>query len=408
VLYQARGLSVAARDAAKAREDLARGEKELRAAAAGFRELAGANPGEPDFRYQQALAANALAGLLSARGESAKARAQWGEAADLLRPLTEQHPGVSGYRLDLGRTLNRWACDHAMAQEHQAAAGLWKQTQAALAELVKRDPKDTAARQELAMVEFNLAQLARLGNRLDEETAAFRRAVEALEGLPAAARPSPAYRQDLSKRRRDLAEQLTVTGAPARDVDAAWNRALAAGRELAEEFPSEPQYASDRAVAAHELGKYRLEQNRPKDARSLLEEAAAAQRAALKAANVPDYRELLAAHLKLLTEVLLQLDDHAAAGAAAVELAGLKPADGPGHQAAAATLARCAALAAADPKLTDPQRQEAARGYGDRAVSELREAAKAGSKDPNELKKKEFDPLRDREDFKGLVKQLGG
>jgi len=40
-------------------------------------------------------------------------------------------------------------------------------------------------------------------------------------------------------------------------------------------------------------------------------------------------------------------------------------------------------------------------------MDELRAAVKAGFKDWGELKKKPFDSLRDREDFKALLKQAG-
>src|SRR5262249_39891392 len=104
---------------------------------------------------------------------------------------------------------------------------------------------------------------------------------------------------------------------------------------------------------------------------------------------------------------LFQLDDYAAAATATGDLLALKPADNPGlHEAAAEALGRCATLAATDAKLPEDKRKEASQAYADRAMAELQSAVKGGFNSARELKKKPFDALRDRADFKDLVKQL--
>jgi tetratricopeptide (TPR) repeat protein len=405
-LYQARAL--AGSDAAKGKADLGRAETEYRGAVEGFQQLVAQFPKEPDFQYQQGLASAALAGLLSARGQSSDARSEWGRTVAVLSPLADQHPQVVGYRLDLGRTLNDWALNCAITGDSKQAEELWNRASAALAELVRVFPKESAPRLELAKVENNRAVLALKSNRLDAATEAYRRAVAAVDGLPAASHAGPAYRYDQMTRHRSLAEQLAETGAATREVDAEWQRVIDLCRALVADAPNNSQYASDLGLAEHQLARHLLVQNRPADARTLLDSAIATQRAAIKLAPAPAYSTLLAEHLKLLKEVLFQLDDHAAAAAAAIELLKLKPADGSGRpEVAAEALARCAGIVAADSKLSESQRRESANEYADRAVVLLRQAVKNGFKDPQELKKKEFDALRQREDFKELQKQLG-
>jgi serine/threonine protein kinase len=408
-LYQVRGQTAAPRDPAKGRENLERAEAEYRAALAGFKELAQRFPDEPDFRYHQALAGSALAGVLAARGQSAEAKSQWGAATDLLARLADEHANVPGYRIDLGRALNDRALHNAMTGSLKEAGEQWARAGAALAEVVKLFPKEVAARQELAKVENNRAVLALKANRLDESTAAYRRAVAALEGLPPALQPGPEYRYDLMTRHRALAEQLMAAGAPSQEVETEWQGVVNACRALVKEAPDNPQYERELGIAAHQLARFLLVQNRPEKSRTLLDEAVAAQQAALKLAPTSN-KALLAGHLELLKEVLLfQLGDHAAAAAAVGELVSVKPGAGADrHEAAAVALAHCSELAAADAKLSESQRRETARGYADRAMAELQAAVKDGFKDAAKLKKKPFDALRQREDFKELAKKLEG
>ena len=271
-------------------------------------------------------------------------------------------------------------------------------------------PRDLAARQELAKVENNLAIVALKGNRLDRATAAYRLSVEALEGVPPDTRPGPDYRYDLLSRHREMAIQLATTGAPAGEVEVRELKRVVESRPRTRRRRKSwtlPQYASEQGVAAHQLALHLVVQNLPAKARPLLEEAATAQRAAIKLAPAPQYKERLAEHLKLLKDVLFQLDDYAAAAATTDELLALKPSGDPGrHEAAAEALARCATLAATDAKLPEDKRKEASQGYADRAMAELQSAVKEGFKDVKELKKKPFEALRERADFKELVKQL--
>src|SRR5262249_23697739 len=147
-------------NATKGVEEMARAEAEYRAALEGFKGLAATYPKEPDYRYQQALALSALAGLLAARDQGADARTQWGLAAGLLTALGEEPPDVPGYRVDVGRTYNDWALNYAVKGSMKEAGELWGRAAVTLVELVRTFPTDTVARQELAKVENNRAALA--------------------------------------------------------------------------------------------------------------------------------------------------------------------------------------------------------------------------------------------------------
>jgi serine/threonine protein kinase/tetratricopeptide (TPR) repeat protein len=401
-LYQ---LVAAARPAEQSRETLARAESEYRAAIEGYKDLAGRYPKEPDFQYQQALAASALASLLSGRKQTAEAKANWDQAAGLLQALAVQHPDVPGYAVDLGRSLNNQGLHSAMSSDLKDASEIWTRAAAALTETVRLHPKEEAAREELAKVSNNQAILALSANRLDDATALYRQAVAALDELPADV-PRPAdYRYALMNANRNLAEQLASTGHGA-DAEAAWRRSLETGKVLCQQAPNDPRYASDLGLTEAGLAAALVEQNRAANARSLAEQACTVQRSALKQTGAPSCKDRLTKHLNLLKEIDLQLGDHMAAASTVDELVALSPADGSGAPvAAAAGLARCAALAAADNKLPEDKRRETAQAYADRSMSHLQAAVKNGFKDWGELKKKDFDALRQRDDFRSLLKQ---
>jgi hypothetical protein len=70
-------------------------------------------------------------------------------------------------------------------------------------------------------------------------------------------------------------------------------------------------------------------------------------------------------------------------------------------------LARCVPLAEKDEKLAAAQRTELTRQYADRAVETLRQAVAAGYQNVGHLKQhQDLDPLRDREDFRQLLRAL--
>ena len=73
--------------------------------------------------------------------------------------------------------------------------------------------------------------------------------------------------------------------------------------------------------------------------------------------------------------------------------------------------ARCSAAAVNDARLPPAEREPLAERYGRRSVELLRQAQAAGYfRDPARLARmnenKDFDPVRGREDFKGLVAEL--
>jgi hypothetical protein len=143
-------------------------------------------------------------------------------------------------------------------------------------------------------------------------------------------------------------------------------------------------------------------------ARRLLEEALPYHRAALKAnPRHPEYRTFSRNNTQALADTLLHLGAHAESAVAADRLAQFAVDPPNDLYNAACFLARCVPLAEKDAKLPEAKRKVLAQEYADRAMAALRQAVAKGYKDVEHTKKdSDFDPLRQRDDFKMLLATL--
>src|SRR5262249_39239934 len=110
---------------------------------------------------------------------------------------------------------------------------------------------------------------------------------------------------------------------------------------------------------------------------------------------------------KELAGCLLDLGEHCAAAAAAEQIVELPADPAEVWDIPAGILARCAARAAKDDRLTEDERRQLSQAYADRAVALLRQAVRKGYRDLKDLKtNRDFDALRGREDFRALLVEL--
>jgi hypothetical protein len=217
----------------------------------------------------------------------------------------------------------------------------------------------------------------------------------------------PDFRLRLAKSHMNLALLLQAGGRP--EKAAAANReALALFKELATDFPTVPDYQAGLANTLLSLAEQAQARHDDVEAFRLLGEALPAGRAALHSnPGHPFYRVVATENLKRLMHAGLGLGEHAAVAAAAEALLpiGLNPPYDAYN--AACHLARCVPLAGKDGNLSDPRRQELARGYADRAVALLRRAVAAGFQDAAHMKRDtDLDSLRGRDDFQKLLADL--
>ena len=167
-------------------------------------------------------------------------------------------------------------------------------------------------------------------------------------------------------------------------------------------------HKSDLAQSLRELAQHLQKMGRPSDARQALRDAVVHQNAAVRQAPEQGaYRQWLCIHYLELGEALITEKDHAGTAKAMADLLLEAPPGWPNYPAAALLLARCVPLAAKDNGLIEEKRKELARTYADRTMDLLNKAKAAGFKDAQTLQKaSEFEVLRDRADFKRLLKEM--
>jgi tetratricopeptide (TPR) repeat protein len=421
-LFQQAGLFAAA-------EDL------YRASLGDLKKLLDQDPAVPDYRHQRALTCQNLAtllrdrppdrasvdraqclwpgakqllGALAAERDRARidqAQALYGEAKELLARLDADLPEVHVYRVDLGRTLNEWAL--LLAVRDAARAGkLWAEAAAIQETLVKEFPKEPAYRQELARTRGNLGLLASLANDLSGAVRGWSAAVAVLDGLDSSVPRGAAYRQDLLTQLTNLDAVLPRIGSR-QEVEETKKRIVEVRRGLVRDFGPQPAYQHDLAKALLKLGVYYRDYNQPGEARAPLEEAVKREREVLKATNSPAARQQLMLCLDALAQALLELNDHAAAARTLLELNETAPDAWPDRVKAAARLAACAAVAAEDKTVAEEERKSQSKAAADAALRVLRQAVDQGFKDAAFLKRSEdFAPLRERDEFKELLKKI--
>ena len=173
-------------------------------------------------------------------------------------------------------------------------------------------------------------------------------------------------------------------------------------------FPDVPEYECALGRTLHDLSFLLCSRTDFQGARRLLDQAIRHLRTALEAnPRNAAYHEYLGDSLGLFAKTSIQLGEHAEAAEAAEQVPGVRPEALEQHLRAAALLTKCVGLASADRHLADAKRRDLEKKYAYRAVKILRSAVQQGLlKDVRGLDLEDFDPLRERDDFKALRETL--
>ena len=144
------------------------------------------------------------------------------------------------------------------------------------------------------------------------------------------------------------------------------------------------------------------------DAVVLLDKARTHLQAALKARpKDPSFRDFQRDYLVTLAHTRLGLADHARAVTTAAEVAAFGFEPPKDTYEAACVVSRCVPLAEKDTSLAEAKRKELAQGYGQQAMTLLRQAVKHGFTDAAHMQKdSDLDPLRQRDEFRKLLADM--
>jgi serine/threonine protein kinase/tetratricopeptide (TPR) repeat protein len=382
-------------------------EKLYREALALSRALADEFPTNAAYRYNLAEWHNNLGSLLAETHRPGDAEPVFRQGLALYQRLISDLGGLAKYRHGLARTQHNLGTLHYHMGRFRDAEGAFRAALAIQHKLVAELTDVPEYCQELARSHNNLSgPLKKLG-RLAEAEAANREALVLFRQLAADFPAVPAYRLDLANCQVIRGGLLANSSRP-KEAEAAYGEALAIVQKLAADYPTVADYANSVAGTLANLSYLHTDAKDYVEARKLLEQARPYHRRALAASPTNGvYREFFRNNRETMCEVLAGLGEHDAAAREAEELARLSYQPPRDLYNAGCILARCATLAAKDSKLTQMKRRELAGRYADQAMDRLRQAGRAGFKDVAQLKKDaDLDPLRGREDFRKLVREL--
>ncbi len=373
---------------------LARGE-------ADYRELIKNYSTEPDYRFGLASVRINQAEQLKSMRKLAEAEVALREAIELLDALAKEYATQSRFAREQGKALHNLGWLLIDSKRHADAEKLLQQALTLREGLARQYATEPSYRQDQAATLGALAVAQTFRNNLTGAERTFQQAIELLNQLRQQQPSEIAILRDLAREQQNFARFLFALGREEEAIQR-WRQAIGSREALAklqgETLPARVEVAD----SIQQLALALLEARRWDEARTTFREAASQLRQAWKQAPEHPALPAMICQVELrAAEAALGNRDAASAAKAIAEA----PLNGNGAgqflPIAAATLARCAALA------TDKPNE--AKTYADRAMELLRKAHTAGFKDAEALKKaNEFDALRKREDFNQLLREMAG
>jgi tetratricopeptide (TPR) repeat protein len=371
--------------------------------------LAETVPDAPGHRKRLAWTHGALAGALARLGGTAGALRHLETEARILEQLRAEDPKNPVYRrllaarwTDRSRVLDR-------AGRFAEAVNDAERARADREELAA-DPGSTLDREQRAVAYNNLAfQLSR-ADRPEEAERWYRAALAAQEQL-ATDSPDPAGAATFRANRGGTLNNLGLLRARAGDTIAAeklLREAAAVRTRLADEFPSNPEYASDLGRTLEWLAGMLRDRSQFDESVRVFREAVQRQGAALELRpKNPVYRELWCKHQAQVADTLIRMGQASAAADAARELPRRAPDDPAVLLRAACLFVHCAALAQRNAGAPWGLGLALTRAYQREAVALVRRAiAKGLANAPRVLADPVFDPVRDSEEFRALLHEV--
>jgi tetratricopeptide (TPR) repeat protein len=397
--------------------------------------LAAQAPASPEARQATALAHSNLGVLLHfALGQPHEARLQYEQARDIQQQLAEQFPAVPDYQSELSATHANLGLVLAAAGQRDEARVEYGQALDRQQKLAARFPAVPAHLQRLAVIRINLGVLLNELGKPEEARLEYERARDIEQKLAARFPSVPDYQYQLSRAHHNLAYQLDALG----KWDAArheYEQARDVLQELAARFPAVHTYQVELGSTYNSLGQLiRDRQGQPADSLPWFDKAVGTLTVACEkeSRDVTAKRNLRNSYWNR-AQALDGLRKHAEAMKDWHKAIELSPEpEAPLMRAARATsLVKAGRVAegvadmdeltragewsaeqwydfACFYAVTSGKATDKKRAYADRAMELLRKAVQAGFGSGAQMAKDaDLDPLRDREDYRQLLKDLG-
>jgi tetratricopeptide (TPR) repeat protein len=418
------------------------GEKHFREAAAIQDQLIKDFPDVAEYRNAAAFSHNNVGLSATRNNRPGEALEEYGRALGLRKGLVADFPAVPDYQHTLAITYRSLGelyltCDRVAEAEQAYRAGL-----ELFASLTQKYPAVQAYRSDLASALGHMGRAQFAAGKGPEAEKTLRQALAEYRELVQAFPRVAEYASRKSTVHGELGDVLLKMGRLAQ-AEQEYEQALAIQTKLVQNHPKVVYYPFNLALTLVRLGDLKRSQRQPAAALESYGKAIETLANNPERDNPGNYvrQILVAAHMgraqgldhlgqfrEALSEwdlvmrlepepaastrlrramTLLHLGDHAAAAAAARQMAaqkGIKPDD---MYNAACVYSRSAAALQKDTALSETDRARLRGAYTQEALGLLREAFARGYRDIAQLKKDpDLDALRDRVEFRKLVEEL--
>jgi tetratricopeptide (TPR) repeat protein len=367
-----------------------------------------ASPADPRVRQELVAILGHQGSMLVNRGRRAEALQAYAHAVRVQKALVHASPRTSFNRELLVTLLLNQA--GALAANHQAALAERPLVEAReLAERLRTDSPAVARYHELAASVHNtLANTIRSDpSRASEACELLNRAIALQEKVVAMSPAAPDYVAKLAVMCDSLANLLRARNA-FDEAETLYRKELSYQAHLAAEHPQVIAYRFGHGQALHNLADLIRERGRAGEGLPLEREAVQVLRTVYRS-NVrnPEFRMAISYAYWTLCAILIDQKDHRAAAPAIAEYLQIEPNGYEESYEAVGFLCRCAQLCREDAAVPVPQREALARSYSDQALDALRTAVRHGFRDAKHLESAPaYEPLRDRSDFRRLVREI--
>jgi serine/threonine-protein kinase len=261
----------------------------------GLRErLTAEHPSTAEYQRRLAGSRSNLGLALSALGRNEKARAEYTKAIELQVRLVSEHPSVPEYRCELARSRNNVGnCLYDIGRREEARAEYIKAIELQVG-LVSEHRSVPEYRFELARSRNNLGNCLSEMRRREESREEYAKAIELQVGLVSEHPSAPEYRSELARSRNNLSNTLSELG-EREEARAEYTKAIEIYVRLVSEHPSVPEYRYRLALAHADRGESLRNAGKQDEARAEYQKALELQeRLAADFPGVPDYAIYLA------------------------------------------------------------------------------------------------------------------
>jgi serine/threonine-protein kinase len=369
--------------------------------------LADAHPDNIWCQSDLAWSHNAIAGLLADAGKVGEALQAFEKALAARKKLAAANPGVARFQRDLAAShanlgVLLWATGKLgrALQAHEQALAIQQK-------LAKASPADTQLQSDLANSHNNIAAVLSHMGKAAESLQQHQKTRDLRQQLADANPSVTEFQSDLAQSYNNIGWQLLQTGKLEEAVQAL-EKALAINQKLAHANPAAPDIQRALAQGYNNVGMIHIRQkDYPRALAAIDKGLETGKQLAAAYSKSGEYGAVLGASYCLRGWARVRSGQPAGAAAdlrRALELWGKGNSLG--------TLTRfersraLALLAGLSKEANSGVTAAEAAAFADQAVAALRDAIQAGWGTPDELKEPDFDPIRKRDDFQKLLKEL--